>query len=833
MKRTSQVPRPTCNARLKKPAWAAIFAAIFICAGPAHSQVSELQMAIQPMEDGVPQVSLLRLRKLLSEDLSTEARQAATAKLGEALLAAGEAEEAWKVLQDPTLPDLPATRFARAQTLAALERWAEALPIYQLVSSDAASPFRSNAILGQAESLRALGRPDEALRMFALLFSDPRRKVRAELSSVELLIEKGDNTSARALLEKSKPSALSDKKEKRFLQGRLEAQSNHHERAMELFQTILRRPEGATRAVLVATLCANAEESLKLETPETGDDALEDFIEHHPTDPELPTILGKLDQLYRAERTPSTSDLSRWAGDSLQPRRALAQWYLARNELRAGRRDNALRIFAELRNNHPQLPLLAESFLEFARLELEDRRFDEALAILDDARGLRPARSVLDRINLLAGRAHYFSRHFEVAAATFETVAHSSPHLAADSLFNASLAWIQLSDETRFQADYRELGQGGGNEETRGDLLLEEGLTQAGQGNKKAAETLQTFLREFPRHKRGSEAWVALAELAFHAAPPNLDAARKDIARAREKEPNPAASERADYLAIWIEDAAPNADGAKVIGTASQFLQKYPASPFVSDVRMKLAETYYRQQDFPSAQTQFQILAQENPRAPFTEKALFFAAKSAMQSMGAQSLDRALVLLDEVVKKNGELKWAARNEQAGIERKLGKPRDAATLYDEVLQGAAKPEEKREALCGKGDILYESGPGDHENYRRAIEVYDQLAAQKDVPPHWRNQALFKKGICLEKLDDRNNALAAFYKIIEDETRPDRAREFFWYYKAGFNAARLLEDDSKWQPAAIVYQKLASAGGARSDEAKSRLSRLRLEHFLWEQ
>ena len=60
-----------------------------------------------------------------------------------------------------------------------------------------------------------------------------------------------------------------------------------------------------------------------------------------------------------------------------------------------------------------------------------------------------------------------------------------------------------------------------------------------------------------------------------------------------------------------------------------------------------------------------------------------------------------------------------------------------------------------------------------------------------------------------------------------------REFFWYYKAGFNAARLLEDDSKWQPAAVVYQKLASAGGARSDEAKSRLSRLRLEHFLWEQ
>ena len=48
-----------------------------------------------------------------------------------------------------------------------------------------------------------------------------------------------------------------------------------------------------------------------------------------------------------------------------------------------------------------------------------------------------------------------------------------------------------------------------------------------------------------------------------------------------------------------------------------------------------------------------------------------------MQSMGAEAPDRALVLLDGVVKKNGELKWAARNEQAivaflrGLRRGLG------------------------------------------------------------------------------------------------------------------------------------------------------------------
>jgi hypothetical protein len=43
--------------------------------------------------------------------------------------------------------------------------------------------------------------------------------------------------------------------------------------------------------------------------------------------------------------------------------------------------------------------------------------------------------------------------------------------------------------------------------------------------------------------------------------------------------------------------------------------------------------------------------------------------------------------------------------------------------------------------------------------------------------------------------------------------------------------MLEDDSKWESAAAIYEKLAAASGSRSEEAKERLNRLRLEHFLW--
>ena len=248
---------------------------------------------------------------------------------------------------------------------------------------------------------------------------------------------------------------------------------------------------------------------------------------------------------------------------------------------------------------------------------------------------------------------------------------------------------------------------------------------------------------------------------------------------------------------------------------------------------MKLAEAYFRRGDFANAQTQFELLAQQKPEAPLAEKALFFAARSAMQSMGAGALDHALALLDQVVKLEGELKWAARNEEAAIERRLGKNREALALYDEVLKHDAKPAERREALCGKADIFYEKGADDAENYRRAIELYEQLAGEPGAPAHWRNQAEFKKGKALEKLNEKGAALTTYYDVLERGARPDVQHEFFWFYKAGFNAAQLLEEASDWKSAVAVYRKLAAVGGVRSEEAKARLTQLRLEHFLWEE
>ena len=773
-----------------------LIALIGILSPLARADISgDIAQASAPVSQGIPEVAVVQLQALLNNKLSDTEWQAVAEKLAEAQVAAKQPEATLILLQDTRVRELSWAKFWRAQALAELKRRADALPLYEQVSADEGSSLHRAATFGAAEMLRALGKQQEALKRLNPLLQDPEWKIQAQLRSAELHIDNGDVANARRLLAEMRPVAVADRRQRRLLRARLELITHRPERAIGIFQALLKKPEGTPHATLIAALCGMAEAHQQLKTPEVGDDDLELFIDRHPADPDLPVLFEKLDELYRAERRPSRNELERWVRRPEQPRRTFARWYLARFEVRAGRRERARQLFSDLRTS-AKSPEFAAALLEFAQFEIDDHHFNEAIAILDDARLLHPEEDLQARILFLSAQAQCLAKRFGTATVAYEYIAHSSSPWTKVALFNASSGWLQVGNHVRFAADYAELEKQGGDENARADLCLQDALMQAGKGDKQAAASLQQFIRDFPKNARVSEAWVALAELAFHSAPPRLDEARKDLARAGDSKPTAAAIERADYLRIWLEEAA-GTDETKVIDLAKTFLQQHGASAFAPEVRTKLAELYYARQDFADAQTQFEIIAREHPDDPLAERALFFAAQSAMSSMGEHSLDQALVLFDEVVRKNGSLRWVARNQQAVIERKLGKPRDALALYDEVLKSDAAPAEKREALCAKGDIFFEAAAADPSDYQRAIAAYDELASDNRGPTDWRDQALFKKGLCLEKESDRSGALATFYKILEDNKDQVQRRDLFWFYKAGFNAARLLEEDSKWE------------------------------------
>jgi len=275
----------------------------------ARADVSpEIAQASAPNLEGVPEVAVVRLQSLLNKNLTEAERRAVVEKLAQAQMAANEPEDTLVLLADARLRDLPWARFWRSQALATVQRWAEALPLYEELANET-SPFQKAAVFGCGETLRALGKRSEALARFLVLVHDKEWGTRAQLRAAEMYIQLGDAPEARRLLEQMQPNSIPERRERRVLRGRLELISHRPERAIGMFQAILKRPEGTPHSILLTALFGIAEAHLQLKTPEIGDDVLERFIDQHHADRDLPLVFAKLDELYRAERKPSRNEL--------------------------------------------------------------------------------------------------------------------------------------------------------------------------------------------------------------------------------------------------------------------------------------------------------------------------------------------------------------------------------------------------------------------------------------------------------------------------------------------------------------------------------------------
>ncbi|RYD66122.1 MAG: tetratricopeptide repeat protein, partial [Verrucomicrobiaceae bacterium] len=396
----------------------------------------------------------------------------------------------------------------------------------------------------------------------------------------------------------------------------------------------------------------------------------------------------------------------------------------------------------------------------------------------------------------------------------FRSAADRSPRLRTVATYNAALAWLNQKSEVPYAAELRKLAEQPQGAALQSNLLLEQGLLQARNGEFRAAETLQLFLHQNPRHPRAGEARIALAELEFEAlqASANPQQRTKVAARAAEylqvansESQTPEMAEQTDYLAVFLADAESPRNDVRVVELGLDFLKKYKKSRFVSDIRMKLGQVYFRSSDFANAETQFATLANENPESQYAETALFLAGQSAMKlAMNPGAFDRALKYFVRVVDRHSQLEFYARQEQAIAQSRVGQDDQAIDLYDLILstQSTAGPELRHAALCGKGDSLRTLGKKDPAKLEAAISVFEQLAESPNVTPMWRNQALYKKAKALEELRRTAEALTTYYDVLERSTSADR--EHFWSGKAGFDAGTILEQQEQWKSAIGMYK-----------------------------
>src|SRR5205807_8986723 len=188
-------------------------------------------------------------------------------------------------------------RFVRVQALTGLNRYDEALQLYREIANDNSLPQRAAAAFGTAEMLRALNRTDEAIRAYCALENDPRFGISARLREAELFIAKQDGVMAKRILDGTQTKITTDKRQKRLLHARIELLNQSPEKAVGLLDSLVKKSEGESRETAIAALFAMADAHLQMNTPEAGDDYLEDFIDRHPIDPALPQVFAKLDQV--------------------------------------------------------------------------------------------------------------------------------------------------------------------------------------------------------------------------------------------------------------------------------------------------------------------------------------------------------------------------------------------------------------------------------------------------------------------------------------------------------------------------------------------------------
>jgi tetratricopeptide (TPR) repeat protein len=816
------------------------FGALLAAATARAAELPLIGEAREAIGENIPEVAVEKLRQALANmPVGSEAQVGALALLAEAQLNASHPEDVLETLAQLSDPGPAATKL-RAMALMALARWDEALPHLRTLANHA--PDAAAAHAGEAECLQALGRTREAMDVLQPVALAKDAPVALRLRLASLLVELGRTDEARPLLHSTAESTPTVQHWQRYIQARIHLLEKKPLAALDdlaplLGDAVNPQPAGLTQNLRAAATLAEADARLAAGGPETAEKVLEAFIRQNPESPHIETIFRRLDQIYALDPSTDEGPLSRMAAELPPQTAALAQYHLARAHMRAKRNDRSdatLNAFLTRFPEHRLTPYVHTLLAENAKARGD---LTGAETALDAASRTAQTETLRGELALQTALLNLQQEEFVRASTGFRNAALRSPALKINALYDSALAWLRQKNFVHFREDLAAFTAESTDPVLAGNLRIEEGLVHARAGDKEAQLALRAFLVDFKGHPRRPEAQLALAELALNDG--NAAEAQKLQRAVVATETTPELREQAEYLGIFLDDAQTPRNDAQsarneeqAIARGRDFIRQHPASAVLGEVRMKLGEIYFRREDYLNAQEQFETLAREQPDGPHATAALFLAGQCSMKLLNTASLNRALELFGAVVEKHGPLEAHARLHQALVKTKLGAPDDAVKIYDNILsaQPPVDPELRLAALTGKADNLVALGKTDPKQFTAAIASYDQVIATAAAPPSWRNQAAYKKAKTLEQQDQSDAALVIFYDILKNAaTGP---RETFWFAKAGFDAAALVESRQQWKSAVGLYEKMAAIPGPHAEQARQRVRKLRLEHFLWD-
>jgi tetratricopeptide (TPR) repeat protein len=787
----------------------------------------ETDLATTASSERLPQVSAAVLRTRIQQEQDPARRLDLTRRLVALLVSGGRFDEAVAVATTADATKDPLLAYFKGVALLGTGENLPARDLFtSLLESKVTVPgIRSDQIeLGLARALRGGNDPAAALEALARITPDSPVAEDAILERGADLLALGRTGESLDLIRNFSPGTDEGKAAAAYLKALALWRSGNIADARKLFAVVPPATPWTTSASTLGTaLCLSASAR-----HQQGIDLLEKRLESADETPLLEEQFRLLDHLYTAAATPDTNLLKKWSGDTTKPIRGrLASFYQATGELRLRHHDKADSLLEAFIKSHPDDPLSDQARLLLASSKLQQGKVSEVMTSAAD-RPSAPA-PLRARLAYLRGLAAASAGRTGEAKEAFESAGVLDPSLGGDALFNRT---VLIAKEGRGSLDL--------SEEARRIVKLRDGVTSpemefqialdlARRGQASGLSMLQTLAENTSDPSLKGRARLAAAELNMRSG--RGDAANRDLAKAvRENSGEP---EREEYLDVFLKDTGRKSDDAAVITAAHAFLKAHPDSRFGLEVRLKLAEALLSSGDVQGARIEFEQLAFSGSGTDLGRRALFLAAQSAARAMDPASIDDSLMLLERVASTGGgdQLVWQARLQQGALKNAQNLPLEALAIYDRIIASSdPDPELRAAALMAKADTLHQLAGRDPARDREALQVWGQISTEGTMPLRWRNQALCKSGMVLEKLGEGDAALAAYYEAFKNPRTTDPEQQ--WHDKAAFDAARLLEARKQWNDAVALYGQIISEGGPRADEAKARLSKLKLENFLWE-
>ena len=677
---------------------------------------------------------------------------------------------------------------------------------------------RTRAEQGDTEAARALlPQPGEPLP------TDPN----ALRLLLDLQLSTGDPAKTEALISSAREEQLLPAPELDVALGRVRLAENRPSDASEIFRNILATGE-PTAAVRDNARLGLARSLLVLGVDARARDVLREGLDQTPDALTTRESMERWIMLERQLGADPSADLKAWAEKKGSRRTLEARLQLARLDLDLKRPEAAISAL----NGMAADPALGPAEALRARLLLAEARIaggqtKQALELLETIPPMGSGPASDYRLADLRGRALSATAAHRRAYDSFAAAvkAARTPEEKSAAAANCLVSALAAEDLALARSSFDLLRQ---SEPANPDLLRWSFFIAVAEAREGKIDGLSALARRAPAVDYAFQSKLALAE--WRMGRGEAPAAERILRTAQAEADTPPRAAALAAAEIFAADNAGSRPREELVTAAAEFLAAYPDAPEAPDIAFKLGELHSRVGDHAASETVLTKLAESLPDAEASALAKFFAAQSAARSMSTEGAGRALAWFDQLAQGSSPLRHRARFEQASLLLRDRRLADALTLYERILGGDPPPEVRHAALMEKGDTLFALGSSEPGRFTEAAAVYAGLAADLSAPADWRDQAACKRAAALAKVGQTEAALAAYREVLSRP--PGTEADPFWFYKAGLEAGRLLEEQKNWPEAIAVYDKMASAEGPQREEILQRARRLRLEHFIWE-